>query len=110
MAVPADDAIASTGGSQVVYAPPMQRAARVSVMLWATAARVRAMWATAALMMMSGLATSGCASTLQMPGDQATGQPHTTIPYTGVRGGAARFEDYSSIDAQILRDDGWRWR
>lgn len=43
----------------------------------------------------------GCASTLNMEAE-AAGQPHTTIPYTGVRNDEARFEDYSVIDAGIL--------
>lgn len=48
------------------------------------------------------LLTSGCASTLDMR-SVARGAPHTSIPYTGVRADAARFADYSVVDASILQ-------
>ncbi len=31
------------------------------------------------------------------------GHAHTTIPYSGVRNDAARFEDYSIVDRSILQ-------
>lgn len=61
--------------------------------------------------------SSGCAATLSMDAEGAGGPPHTTVPYTGVRNDAARFEDYSVIDGSILdpsledeEDARWPWR
>ncbi len=63
------------------------------------------------------LCAAACANTLKLEAGDADRQPHTTIPYTGVRNDAAQFADYSSIDASILDrgqqqpDDAvWRWR
>ena len=46
--------------------------------------------------------TAGCVTTLDMStrGGEA---PHTSVPYSGVRADAARFADYSVVDAAILR-------
>jgi hypothetical protein len=54
------------------------------------------------ILVLSIAAASGCSSTVDMRARGGT-SPHAVIPYTGVRDPGARYEDYSVIDASILR-------
>lgn len=53
-----------------------------------------------------GLGATGCATSLDMASAFDAARPATTIPYTGVRGSARRFPDYSPIDRSILVTGG----